>query len=183
MGNRDPLHAPQGVYRCRGEYRWLGVTVADDHEWAAFAAAIGHPELADDPRFARAADRFAHHDELDEIIGAWAADQDVMEAFHALQGAGIAAGPLLDEEMLAADPHVAERGWIRPLTGRDVGTHLHIGHAFRGIPQTWWRGSPVLGEDNDYVYKKLLGIDDDYERLVADKVIVDDYLDANGEPV
>ena len=105
-----------------------------------------------------------------------------MEAFHAVQGAGIAAGPLLDEEMLATDPHVAERGWIRPLTGRDVGTHPHIGHAFRGIPQTWWRGSPVLGEDNDYVYKKLLGVDDDYERLVADKVIVDDYLDANGEP-
>ncbi len=182
MGNRDPQHAPQGVYRCRGEHRWLGVTVGDDHEWRAFADVIGRPELADDPRFARAVDRFAHHDELDEIIGAWAADQDVMEAFHAVQGAGIAAGPLLDEEMLFTDPHVAERGWIRPLTGRDVGTHPHIGHAFRGIPQTWWRGSPVLGEDNDYVYKKLLGVDDDYERLVADKVIVDDYLDANGEP-
>ena len=183
MGNRDPLHAPQGVYRCRGEYRWLGITVADDHEWTALAVAIGHPELADDPRFARAEDRFAHHDELDEVIGAWAAQQDVIEAFHALQAAGIAAGPLLDEEMLAADPHVAERGWIRQLTGRDVGTHPHIGHAFRGIPQTWWRGSPVLGEDNEYVYKKLLGLDDDYERLVAAKVIVDDYLDPDGEPV
>ena len=41
----------------------------------------------------------------------------------------------------------------------------------------------MLGEDNDYVYKKLLGLDDDYERLVAAKVIVDDYLDPDGEPV
>jgi crotonobetainyl-CoA:carnitine CoA-transferase CaiB-like acyl-CoA transferase len=183
VGNRDPLHAPQGVYQCRGEHRWLGITVTDDQAWAALARVIGHAELADDPRFARTEDRYAHHDELDELIRAWAAEQDVMEAFHALQGAGVTAGPLLDEDMLSSDPHVAARGWIRPLGSRDVGTHLHIGYAFQGVPQTWWRGSPVLGEDNDYVYKKLLGLDDDYERLVAAKIIVDDYLDADGNPV
>jgi crotonobetainyl-CoA:carnitine CoA-transferase CaiB-like acyl-CoA transferase len=183
VGNRDPLHAPQGIYQCRGEQRWLGITVTDDDAWAAMAGVIGHPELAEDPRFAHTADRYAHHDELDELIVAWAAEHDVMEAFHALQGAGVTAGPLLDEDMLSSDPHVAARGWIRPLASRDVGTHLHIGYAFQGLPQVWWRGSPVLGEDNDYVYKKLLGLDDDYERLVAAKIIVDDYLDADGNPV
>jgi crotonobetainyl-CoA:carnitine CoA-transferase CaiB-like acyl-CoA transferase len=182
VGNRDPHHAPQGVYQCRGEQRWLGITVTNDQEWAALAGAIGRLELADDPRFARTADRYAHHDELDELIRAWAAEQDVMDAFHALQRAGVTAGPLLDEQMLSTDPHVIARGWIRPLPSRDVGTHPHISYAFQGLPQTWWRGSPVLGEDNDYVYKKLLGLDDDYERLVAAKVIVDDYLDPNGNP-
>jgi crotonobetainyl-CoA:carnitine CoA-transferase CaiB-like acyl-CoA transferase len=45
----------------------------------------------------------------------------------------------------------------------------------------WERGSPTLGEDNEYVYKKVLGLDDDeYDQLVAANVIVTDYLDADG---
>jgi hypothetical protein len=42
----------------------------------------------------------------------------------------------------------------------------------------------VLGEDNDYVYRKVLGLaDDDYQRLVDARVIVEDYLDADLNPV
>jgi hypothetical protein len=48
----------------------------------------------------------------------------------------------------------------------------------------WDRGSPVLGEDNEYVFGKLLGLDDEaYQRLQAARIIVDDYLDADGKPV
>jgi crotonobetainyl-CoA:carnitine CoA-transferase CaiB-like acyl-CoA transferase len=184
LGNRDPHQAPQGVYRCRGEHRWLAMTVTDDAAWTALLGVIGREELGTDPRFVHNADRYAYHDELDAIIGAWAVEQDVVEAFHLLQAAGIAASPLLDEELLAADPHVAARGWIRPMASRDVGTHQHIGHAFQGFPQAWSRGSPALGEDNEYVYKKLLGLDDDeYARLERANVIVDDYLDADGNAV
>jgi hypothetical protein len=42
----------------------------------------------------------------------------------------------------------------------------------------------VLGEDNDYVYKNLLGLDDEtYGRLEAAGIIVNDYLDRDGKPV
>jgi hypothetical protein len=52
------------------------------------------------------------------------------------------------------------------------------------VPQVWERGSPALGEDNEYVYKKVIGIDDDeYQRLQDDKIVVSDYLDAEGNPV
>ena len=34
VGNRDPRQAPQGIYRCRGEHRWLALTVTDDRAWA-----------------------------------------------------------------------------------------------------------------------------------------------------
>ena len=96
----------------------------------------------------------------------------------------MAAGPQFDEEMLASDPHVEARGWIRPLASRDVGTYPHIGYAFQGLPQAWDRGAPVLGEDNDHVFRDVVGLDDDeYQRLVDAKVIVEDYLDANLDPV
>jgi crotonobetainyl-CoA:carnitine CoA-transferase CaiB-like acyl-CoA transferase len=184
LGNRDRWVAPQGIYRCRGEHRWLAVTVADDVAWEAAAGVIGDPALARDLRFATTAARLAHRDELDAVLGAWALDQEAVEAFHALQAAGVAAAPLFDDDMLAVDPNVAARGWIRPVTSTDVGTYPHIGHAFTGLPMAWDRGSPVLGEDNEYVFGKLLGLDDEaYQRLQAARIIVDDYLDADGKPV
>ena len=73
---------------------------------------------------------------------------------------------------------------MRPLSSLDVGTFDHIGPVFRGIPLAWDRGAPVLGQDNEYVFKDLLGLTEpEYERLVAQKIAVQDYLDADGNPV
>ena len=184
VGNRDPERAPQGVYPCAGEERWLAISVRDDEEWTALARTIGREDLLADGRFATTAGRYAHHDELDRVLTGWTTGQDLMTAFHTLQRAGVTAGPQFDEEMLASDPHVEARGWIRELASRDVGSHPHIGFAFQGLPQAWERGAPVLGEDNDYVYREVLGLgDEEYERLVDAKVIVEDYLDRDMNPV
>ncbi len=183
LGNRDAEHAPQGVYPCLDD-RWLAISITDDAQWTALVAVMAMPELAHDPKFADVAARRLHHDDLDTVIAAWSSSCDVMDAFHALQAVGIPAGPQFDDARLAADPHVAARGWLRPLTTTDVGTHQHVGHAFGGLPQVWRRGSPSLGEDNEYVFKTLLGLSDaEYDRLVGESVIVNDYLDAQGEPV
>ena len=183
-GNRDPERAPQGVYPCRGEERWLAISVRDDDEWTALARRIGREDLLKDSRSATTAGRYAHHDELDRAITEWTTSLDVMAAFHSLQEAGVTAGPQFDEEMLASDPHVAAREWIRPLASRDVGSYPHIGYAFKGVPQLWERGAPVLGEDNDYVYREVIGLDDEeYRELVEAKVIVEDYLDRDMNPV
>ncbi|HLN18069.1 MAG TPA: CoA transferase [Acidimicrobiales bacterium] len=182
-GNRDPWRAPQGLYPCRGENDWLAISVGDDEAWRAFAAVLGRGDLAGDPRFADLAGRQRHHDELDAIIAAWTADRSSIEGFHALQGAGVAAGPLLDEASFANDPHFRDRQWQRPLPSSDVGTHLHPGLPYRGVPQAWRRGSPVLGEDNEYVYQQLLGVsDEDFERYRREKILAEDYLDPSGEP-
>jgi crotonobetainyl-CoA:carnitine CoA-transferase CaiB-like acyl-CoA transferase len=184
VGNRDPRQAPQGIYRCQGDQRWLALTVTDDEAWIGLTSVLGRPGLAHDPDFADCAKRYEHHDLLDKLIGAWAAEQDVIEAFHALQRAGVAASPLFNEELLVADPNVAAREWIRPLTSADVGTHLHIGNAFRGIPQRWDRGSPTLGEDNEYVYRTLLGLtDEEYRHLQEARIVTEDYLGPDGNPV
>jgi crotonobetainyl-CoA:carnitine CoA-transferase CaiB-like acyl-CoA transferase len=140
-------------------------------------------DLAKDERLAHVGGRQVAHDELDDAVSAWTATRTAYEAFHALQAAGVAAAPFTDDAMLAADPHVVAREWIRPLASRDVGTFDHLGHVFRGIPMVWERGAPTLGEDNEYVFKQILGVDDaEYDRLVADRVAIEDYLDADGNP-
>jgi crotonobetainyl-CoA:carnitine CoA-transferase CaiB-like acyl-CoA transferase len=182
-GNRDPWRAPQGLYRCRGEEQWIAISVGDDTAWAALATVIGRKDLRDDPRFGDRASRQTNHDELDTIIGAWAAEQVATEAFHVLQRAGVAAAPLLDDVAFAADPHFSHREWQQPLESFDVGTHLHPGLPYRGVPQRWWRGSPVLGQDNEYVYKEILEVsEEDFERYRRELILADDYLDPDGQP-
>jgi len=182
LGNRDRYWAPQGIYPCAGEFRWLAVSVTSDAEWAALAGVVGGEALR--ACFRLAEDRLARRDELDELLAGWASERDVIDAFHQLQAAGVPASPVLINELLDTDPHVAVRGWLRPLTSTDVGTYPHLGHAFTGIPMVWERGSPALGEDNRYVYQGILGLDDaTYERLVEQRIAVSDYLDGDLNPV
>jgi crotonobetainyl-CoA:carnitine CoA-transferase CaiB-like acyl-CoA transferase len=182
-GNRHPWLAPQGLYRCKGDDQWLAISVRDDAAWRALAGAIGLEGLGTDPRFADTAARQQHHDELDAIIANWTADRSSLEAFHTLQRAGVAAGPFLDDKAFAADPHLGDREWLQPLRSLDVGVHLHPGLPYRGVPQAWRRGSPVLGEDNEFVYKQILGVsDDEFERYRKDRILAEDYLNAHGEP-
>jgi crotonobetainyl-CoA:carnitine CoA-transferase CaiB-like acyl-CoA transferase len=182
LGNRDRRRAPQGIYSCADGVS-LALTVTDDDAWRGLASVLERADLAKDEQLAHLAGRQLAHDELDDAISDWTATRTAYEAFHALQSAGVAAAPCTDDAMLVADPQVVAREWSRPLASRDVGTFHHLGHVFRGIPLVWERGAPTLGEDNEYVYKEILGVSDaEYEQLVADRVAIEDYLDADGNP-
>jgi crotonobetainyl-CoA:carnitine CoA-transferase CaiB-like acyl-CoA transferase len=181
-GNRDRNRAPQGLYPCADD-RMIALTVVDDESWKRFTGVIGRADLAKDARLESAVGRLRTHDELDEAITEWSSKLSVLDAFHALQTAGIAAAPVLDEGSFTSDPQVVSRQWIRPLASRDVGSFHHDGHPFRGIPMAWERGAPALGEDNEYVMREILGLDAAaYDRLIREQVIVEDYLDSRGNP-
>src|SRR5437867_5994039 len=87
-GNRDRHLAPHGIFRAAGEDRWVALAVEDDAAWARFAAAVGRPELASDPRYATAAARKRHEDALEEVVAAWTRARSPEEATATLQGAG-----------------------------------------------------------------------------------------------
>ena len=65
-GSRLPRIAPSNVYRSADD-RWVVIAANHDTLWRRLAAAIGRPELAEDPRYATHAARGEHQDELDEI--------------------------------------------------------------------------------------------------------------------
>jgi len=181
MGNRDPWRAPQGIYPC-ADGRYLAVSVGDDAQWARLCRMLGREDLvAQAPHLA---DRQAIHDQLDEVLGAWILQFDADELFHRLQAGQVPAAPMMDDAHLAGDPHVTAREWLQPLESLDVGVHLHPGHLFSGVPQSWDRGSPVLGQDNEYVYRELLGvIESDFDAYRRSQLLSDDYLDAQGRPL
>jgi benzylsuccinate CoA-transferase BbsF subunit len=173
MGNRDQLMAPHGIFRAKGDDRWISIAIRDDREWTRLAGLIGE-DLKGDVRFATAAGRKAHEQELEAAITAWTAERDEWEMTELLQASGIAAVPVMDMRDVAEDPHMNERGFFVELNHPVVGRQKHAGipWQFSGTPLSVRKPAPCMGESNEYVVKELLGkTDDEFERLLRDGVL------------
>lgn len=159
-GNRDPWMAPHGIFPCTGEDQWVSIACGSDQEWRALCAAMGKPELADEPRFQTLADRKANEDALEAIVEEWTAALEPSAVTETLQGAGVAAFPPMANHMLDADPHLAARGFWVEKEHPEVGALKHAGIPWRmsETPCEVWRAAPALGQDNEYVFGELLGM-------------------------
>lgn len=174
-GNDHPRMAPHGVYPAKGEDRWISIAVAGDGEWRRFAGIIGRPELAGDPRFAGEAQRHANRAELDRIVAQWTATIPAFAAAERLQQAGIAAHPSWTAAEIVVDEHLRERRAILEVQEPDGRHRAAVGvpmRLSRGAEVGIDRGTPKLGEDEDYVYGELLGMSRaERQALEADEVI------------
>ncbi|MFN8525676.1 MAG: CoA transferase [Chloroflexota bacterium] len=173
-GNRDPLIAPRGCYPAAGNDRWIAISVADDAAWGRFCETIGRPDLSADAELATVAGRQRRHDELDAAIAHWTRDRDAAETARLLQSAGIAATPTLTALDVVADEHLAARAFVSQVERLEGGRRWTLGFPWMidGERPDRFRRAPRVGEDNDYVFKTLLGLgEDEYDRLVAEQAI------------
>jgi crotonobetainyl-CoA:carnitine CoA-transferase CaiB-like acyl-CoA transferase len=185
LGNRHPTRAPQGCYPAAGDDQWVVLSVGDDEEWAGLRRAMGDPAWAADERFATERGRRTHHDELDRRLADWTVGLAKREVFDRCRAAGVPAGPVLDEADLLADEHLRARGFFRRNGSEDLGEHEYPGHLWHwdGPPLRW---GPIsrLGVDNEYVYRKVLGLDDAEWQALADEGHLSlDFVDESGHPL
>jgi crotonobetainyl-CoA:carnitine CoA-transferase CaiB-like acyl-CoA transferase len=150
MANRDPLVAPQGVYRCIGTDNWVALTVRSADEWRAVAEVIGRPDLASDDSLGDLATRHARHDELDAAISAWTGDLEQYEVAEALQARGVPAGPVLANWQIQPDPHIFERGMYTTILHPVVGAYPTTTWPWRfeRTPARIERPAPLFAQHN-----------------------------------
>ncbi|MCC6174942.1 MAG: CoA transferase [Chloroflexi bacterium] len=173
-GNRDPLVAPQGCYPAAGADRWIALTVRDDREWRALCTLMGRDDLAADSRLATTAGRRARHDEIDAAIAAWTRKRDGLATAEALQAVGIAATPTLTAADVIHDEHLAARSFVSEVERLNGGTRYTLGTPWSidRIRPNCFRRAPRVGEDNEYIFKSVLGLDTaEYDHLIAEQVI------------
>jgi crotonobetainyl-CoA:carnitine CoA-transferase CaiB-like acyl-CoA transferase len=170
IGNRDPHMAPHGVYRCQGDDRWCAIAVRTDDQWSAFCRVIGSPDWCLEQAFFSLESRLANQDRLDEFVGQWTAGRTAEDVMTRLQEAGVPASVVSQGEDLYESAHLKARDFFRP-------TPFYL--ADRGkLAQEWESGEGLasanppqlsetpmdfghysnIGEDNDYVFKELLGM-------------------------
>jgi benzylsuccinate CoA-transferase BbsF subunit len=174
MGNRDPNMSPHGAFPCLGQDRWVTIAVATDEEWQALCRAMGDPEWASESRFATLLGRKENEDELEHLIAEWTKDYAPHQVMAILQAAGVPAGAVQTCEDLFNDPQVKHRRHFVPLEHRVIGVHHYNMPAYRlsKTPAELRRAAPCLGQDNEYVYKEILGYsEDEVAQFLLDGVI------------
>jgi crotonobetainyl-CoA:carnitine CoA-transferase CaiB-like acyl-CoA transferase len=174
-GNRDPNAVPQGCYPCVGHDAWCVISCTTDAQWRALATLIGGKALADDPGLTTATERWTRHDELDNLICAWSREQTPHQAMRQLQAVGVPAGALQTAEDLWRDVHLRARDYTVMMVHPELGMVEHPGMTVRlhATPGCIQRPVGRLGEENDAVFRGLLGLStDELSRLVKAGVIV-----------
>jgi len=174
VGNSSTQAAPHGVYRCRGDDRWCAIAVFTDEEWQGFKRALGNPSWAEDSRFANLASRRENADELNKLVEEWTKQHYAEEVMALLQEHGVAAGVVQDASDLANDPQLKQRGFFIELDHPEMGKTISDATPVRlsDTPAKYNRAAPTPGQDNDYVYKKLLGMSEDEVAELGEQGII-----------
>lgn len=175
MGNEDYSRAPHGLYLTNQPDRWLSIAVETDAQWQTLTHVMSQPGLGSDRRFATAKERHAARDALDRIVSQWCVTCNASKTAMMLQHLGVPAHVCWNTKDIVTDPHLQERGAIVQVAETDGRQRAAVGFPARfsksddpGIE----RGTPELGEHEDYVYGELLGIGrKEYDDLVTDNVI------------
>ena len=156
LGNRSERYAPRGAYRCAGDDEWIAIEVQSEGEWQALR------EFADLPDFGTAVDRLARVDELDQALGAYTALQVAEVLMIELQALGVRAGHATSGLELAADPHLAARGFWKFMERDYVGELPHPAAPYRVGDEPFDIDSvaPTLGQHNREVLSELLHLTD-----------------------
>ncbi len=158
-GSILPGIAPSNVYRCRdGDYL---IAANQDTVFVRLAAAMGSPELANDPRYASHAARGERQGELDDLIERWTRERTIAEVEAAMIAAGVPAGKIYRAPEMLADPHFAAREAIvaldHPRWGR---LPMQSPHPKLSLTPSAVRrpASQSVGQDNAEVYGERLGL-------------------------
>ena len=162
LGNRHS-RVLQGCYPGAPEPgnadRWIVITVYDNAQWQALCDIIGAGDLAADRDLDAAESRRSRHDEIDARIAQWTRAQPLRTAMQTLQARGIPAGIVMNQADAFADPQLQSRQFFAESYQEDCGTHLYPGPLYKmsATPLGIRRGPVMLGQDNEYVYRELLG--------------------------
>jgi crotonobetainyl-CoA:carnitine CoA-transferase CaiB-like acyl-CoA transferase len=156
-GNRGPTAAPQGVYRCAGDDRWVAVAVATDDQWAALVDVLGRPAWAKEAGLATEGGRRAAHDRLDAELGRWTAGQDADDVAERLVAAGVPAATVVVPRDIVHNPQLRHRNFFEvedhPVAGRHEVPTFPV--RFEHVTSWHQRHAPTLGEHNDEVLTEL----------------------------
>ena len=137
----------------------LILAVGNDGQFAKFCAVAGHPEWAQNPRYAQNADRVRHRAELVPLLEAVMKTRNKATWLAALEAAKVPCGAINTLGEVFADPQVQERGmvttWEHPIQ-----PGLKLVSSPIKMSQTPVRQDlppPMLGQHTGEVLSEVLG--------------------------
>lgn len=173
IGNGTGSASPRGIYQA-ADGGWLSIAASNQGIAKRLFAAMGRPELIEDPRFATNPARLANNEAIQREVSQWVAARPRREILAVLEKFEVVSAPVNDAADIVADPHFRERT-LTEVTGHPLLEHvlmpgpvLHL----RGYDGPGYDGVPEIGEHTRAVLAGWLGLDDEeFQALAAAGVV------------
>jgi crotonobetainyl-CoA:carnitine CoA-transferase CaiB-like acyl-CoA transferase len=165
-GNRGPLGAPQGIYKCAKVEAWLALSIENDAQWIALCDTLGRRDWRNDARFATDDARRVHHDELDGLLGEELSRRELEAMVGALLSVGVPVAQVMRPEEVGTNPQLRARGFFETLRHPAAGKVAYPGFGARSATRVEHKAKlhssppPLLGQHNREVLAGLLGVSD-----------------------
>ncbi|NJC71877.1 CoA transferase [Planosporangium thailandense] len=173
VGNGTGSASPRGVYEA-ADGKWLSIAASNQGIAKRLFAAMGRPEMIEDPRYATNEVRMQHNDELQEIVKDWVAGRTRSEVLAVLEKFEVVCSQVNDASDIVVDPHYLDRTLVE-LTGSEAlgkvlmpGPVLHV----KSYDGPVYDGVPSIGEHTGEVLGELLKLDGDALDTLASAGIV-----------
>ena len=157
MGSAHPRNAPYQAFRASDEH--FIIAAGNDRLFAQVCAAVGRPELAEDPRFTSQPLRAEHQAALAAVLESEFAGRTAAEWLDEMNARGVPCAPINDYPQSLDNPQVAHLGLVHPLTlpngvrTRTVGFPVTMsGYTFEVR-----RPPPALGAHTAEVFDEWIG--------------------------
>lgn len=160
MGNTYKPILPYQVFRTRS--RDMALAVGTEKLWQDFCPAIGHPELANDPRYASNSQRMKNRQSLTDTLQEILLTKSYEEWESIFVPRGIPVGAINNMAELVNHPQVKARETIVDVPHPRAGTVRMVGTPFRMslTPGEIRNAAPMLGEHTREVLARMLGLDE-----------------------
>jgi crotonobetainyl-CoA:carnitine CoA-transferase CaiB-like acyl-CoA transferase len=160
-GNAHPSLAPYELLPTASED--IVIAVGNDQQFRNLADVLVIPALADDPRFARNADRVANRPALAAALAGALAARSADLWIEALSARGVPCGPVSRIDEVFAHPQAQERGLVIEQDRSDLADPVRtIASPIRlsRTPVEYRLPPPALGAHTDEVLSERLGLDE-----------------------
>jgi CoA:oxalate CoA-transferase len=156
-GSRDRLSGPANLFEASDGFVYLHA--GTDALFRRLVEGMGLPELAEDPRFAAVEDRMANIDAIEAVVSKWIGGLTVSEASAVLEDAGVPFSPVVGVDEITDSEQIAAREMMLDIEHPKLGTLKLPGIPIKlsATPGSVRKPPPLVGEDNEYIYREFLG--------------------------
>jgi crotonobetainyl-CoA:carnitine CoA-transferase CaiB-like acyl-CoA transferase len=158
IGSMNPHEAPMAAFKCKDGY--IIIAAVGDEHWQRFCRAINRPDWAADPALQTKAQRWAKKYMIQEEIEKITTKHTLKEVGEMMDRERVANSPILNIKEVVEDPHLKERGYFVDIEHPVIGKAKIPGIPFKmsESPGAVERPSPLVGEHNELILGKYLGI-------------------------
>lgn len=155
IGNAHQNIVPYQVFETSDGH--LILAVGNDSQFAKFCDVAGRPDLAQDPRFIKNADRVRHRATLVPLLADILKSREKYDWLPALEAAKVPCGAINNLAEVFADPHVQARGMTVPMPHALTDALQLVASPMKlsATPVQYRRPPPLLGEHTDEVLREL----------------------------